>query len=50
MRNRPLLSLCLVILTAVTLSVVCGGEKLIRELRPSPLEKNVPPGGSVMIC
>ncbi len=50
MRNRPLLSLCLVILTAVTLSVVCGGEKYIRELRPSPLEKNVPPGGSVMIC
>ncbi len=49
MRNRPLLSLCLVIVAAVVLSVLYGGEKFVRELRPSPLEENVPLGGSVTI-
>ncbi len=39
MRDRPLLYLCLVIAAAVMLSVLFGGERFIRELRPSALEK-----------
>ena len=44
MRDRPLLYLCLVIAAAVMLSVLCGGERFVRELRPSALESSVPEG------
>lgn len=44
MRDRPLLYLCLVIAAAVMLSVLCGGERFVRELRPSALERSVPEG------
>ena len=44
MRDRPLLYLCLVIAAAVILSVLLGGERFIRELRPSALEKNISEG------
>jgi len=48
-KNRPLLSVCLVVLTAVITSVLCGEEKLIKELRPSPLEADVPPKAPVIV-
>ena len=49
MRDRPLLYLCLVIAAAVMLSVLFGGERFIRELRPSALEKNISEGESVIV-
>ena len=49
MRDRPLLYLCLVIAAAVILSVLLGGERFIRELRPSALEKNISEGESGIV-
>ena len=49
MRDRPLLYLCLAIVSAVMLSVLCGGERFVKELRPSALERNVPEGESVTV-
>ncbi len=40
---------CLVILVLIMLAVTCGREKLVRELRPSPLESAAPPGGAVVL-
>lgn len=49
MRDRPLLYLCLAIVSAVALSVLCGGERFVKDLRPSALERNVPEGDSVTV-
>lgn len=38
MKDRPLLFVCLVIVVSVILAVTAGGERMIRELRASPLE------------
>ncbi len=50
MKNRPLLYLCLLMIAVITLSVLCGGEKLIKELRPSPLEETMSSGDYVVVC
>ena len=49
MKDRPLMYTCLVILVLIMLAVTCGREKLVRELRPSPLESAAPPGGAVVL-
>ena len=41
MKNRPLLYMCLMILAAIVLVVTGGGDRFIRELRPSTLEQMV---------
>ncbi len=38
MKNRPLCSICLLICLMIGIAAVFGGEKLIRELRPSETE------------
>lgn len=38
MKNRPLCSVCLILLLAAVIRVVVGGERLVLELRPSALE------------
>lgn len=48
-KNRPLLSVCLVVLVTVTASVLCGEERIIGELRSSPLEAAVPPEETVVV-
>ncbi len=49
MKDRPLMYTCLVILVLIMLAVTCGKEKLVRELRPSPLESAVPPGDLIVL-
>jgi len=49
MKDRPLMYTCLVISVLIMLAVTCGKEKLVRELRPSPLESAVPQGSSVLL-
>ena len=49
MKDRPFMYTCLVLLAVITLAVTCGKEKVIRELRPSPLESAVPPQGMVTL-
>ena len=39
MKNRPLCSVCLILLLAAVIRVVVGGERLVLELRPSALER-----------
>lgn len=39
MKNRPLCSVCLILLLAAMIRVVVGGERLVLELRPSALER-----------
>ncbi len=48
-KNRPLLSVCLVVLALITVAVLRGEERLVRELRPSPLESAVPPDETVTV-
>ncbi len=48
-KNRPLLSVCLVVLALITAAVLRGEERLVRELRPSPLESAVPPDETVTV-
>ena len=38
MKNRPLLSVCLMVLCIIAFMVVWGRERFIKELRPSPIE------------
>ena len=38
MRNRPLCGVCLFICLVISIGTVCGGEKFIKELRPSAAE------------
>ena len=44
MKNRPLLSLCILLLAGIVLAVTVGGSRWIRELAPSPLEENADAG------
>ena len=39
MKNRPFLCVCLLLLFAISVVTVGGGEKFIKELRPSPVEQ-----------
>ena len=39
MKNRPLLSVCLMVLCIIASMVVWGRERFIKELRPSPIER-----------
>ena len=48
-KNRPLLAVCLVILTVITVAVLGGEDRLIRELRPSPLETAAPQKETVIV-
>lgn len=41
MRNRPLCSVCLIVFILLCVSIRAGGEKIVKELRPSPLERRV---------
>lgn len=38
MRNRPLCSFCLSAFLILCIGIVCGGERLVKELRPSAAE------------
>lgn len=49
MKNRQLLSLCLIVLTVITAAVLCGEDRLISELRPSPLRSAVPQKETVTV-
>lgn len=50
MRNRPLLSVCLIILCVLTSCTLVGKERFIKELRPSPLEICTTEDESVIVC
>lgn len=41
MKNRPLCSVCVLVFILLCISIWAGGEKFLKELRPSPLEKKV---------
>ncbi len=49
MKNRQLLSLCLIVLTVITAAVLYGEDRLISELRPSPLRAAVPQKETVTV-
>lgn len=49
MKNRPLLYVCLLIMAVIVLSVLSGEGVWSEELRPSPLEKNVSSGDTVIV-
>ena len=49
MKNRPLFSICLVLLLGMILAVTAGGGRLIRELSPSPLEQTVSGNDRVLV-
>ena len=48
-KNRPLLSVCLMVLTVITAAVLWAQGRFVRELRPSPLESAAPPGETVTV-
>lgn len=50
MKNRPLLSVCLMVLCIIASMVVWGRERFIKELRPSPIERYAAEGDSITIC
>lgn len=50
MRNRPLLSVCLIILCVLASCTLVGKERFIKELRPSPLEICTTEDESVIVC
>ena len=50
MKNRPLLTLCLMLLAVIILGVTVGKERCVRQLQPSPLETNVPSGEEITVC
>ena len=41
MRNRPLCYICLSVFLMISLGVIIGGAKFIKELRPSVLEREI---------
>lgn len=47
MRNRPLASGCLILFLLITVGIICGGARFIKDLRPSILEETV--SGEVFI-
>ena len=49
MKNRRLLTVCLIALTIIAAAVLKGEDRLIHELRPSPLEAAVPQKETVMV-
>ena len=49
MKNRPLLCTCLILLAGIILSVIAGGDALLPQLRPSPLETNAKQGDVLAI-
>ena len=49
MKNRRLLTVCLIALTIIAAAVLKGEDRLIQELRPSPLEAAVPQKETVMV-
>lgn len=49
MKNRPLFCVCLAVLLILCLAVLGGGEKLIKELRPSALEEHLSSGERVAV-
>lgn len=50
MKNRPLFTVCLIVLAMIIIAVEGGGEKFIKELRLSPLERNVQEGDILTVC
>ena len=50
MKNRPLLSVCLMVLCIIASMVVWGRERFIKELRPSPIERYAAEGDNITIC
>ena len=50
MRNRPLLSVCLIILCVLASCTLVGKERFIKELRPSPIEICTTEDESVIVC
>lgn len=50
MRNRPLLSVCLMVLCVMTTCIIWGGPKFIKELRPSQLEIHTVESNRVTFC
>ena len=49
MKNRPLLSVCLMVLCIIAFMVVWGRERFIKELRPSPIERYAAEGDNITI-
>ena len=47
MKNRPLLSVCLMVLCIIASMVVWGRERFIKELRPSPIERYAAEGDNI---
>lgn len=50
MKNRPLLSVCLMVLCIIAFMVVWGRERFIKELRPSPIERYAAEGDNITIA
>ena len=50
MRNRPLLSVCLLVLCVMTSCVLWGGERFVKNLRPSRLEILTAENDVVIVC
>ena len=50
MRNRPLLSVCLIVLCVMTSCVLWGGERFVKDLRPSRLEIYTAEEDRVIVC
>lgn len=48
MKNRPLCSVCLLFCLMLCIATVCGGEKLVKELRPSSAEVRLQGGEKVI--
>ncbi len=49
MRNRPLCSICLFVCLVIWIGTVCGGEKLVKELRPSAAESHLKDKEDVLV-
>ena len=50
MRNRPLCCICLFICLVISIGTVCGGEKFLKELRPSASELYLQDGEDVVLA
>ena len=49
MRNRPLMSVCLIVIITMSLCIHIGGAKIVKDLRPSALERELNDGTSIRI-
>lgn len=50
MKNRPLLSVCLMVLSVMAFCILWGGEIFVKDLRPSQLEIYTTEDDKVIVC